>query len=70
MKRQNNQERGSHHEEESLITSALFILLAAAGVARAQNPEQDAWKVLETGMDPSTRSKSCGSCSRTPEVPW
>ena len=57
MKRQNNQERGSHHEEEKLITSALFILLAAAGVARAQNPEQDAWNVLETGMSDSNASE-------------
>jgi len=32
------------------VTGALFILIAATGVARAQTPEQDAWKILGSGM--------------------
>jgi len=41
---------------KSLITGAIFILLAAS-VARAQNTEQDAWKILETGMSDSNTSE-------------
>jgi len=35
---------------KSLVTGAFFIVTAAAGVARAQIPEKDAWKILETGI--------------------
>ena len=33
----------------SWVTSGLFIVVAAAGLARAQTPELEAWKILETG---------------------
>ena len=35
---------------KSLVTGAFFIVIAASGVARAQTPEKDAWKILDTGI--------------------
>jgi HEAT repeat protein len=42
---------------ERLITTLMFILLGAAGIARAQNPADTAWKVLEAGMSDSNGSE-------------
>jgi len=39
------------------ISSALFVLLAAAGAAQAQIPQQDAWRVLETGTASTNTSQ-------------
>lgn len=36
-----------------LVASTMFILLVGASVARAQKPEQDAWKILQEGMSDS-----------------
>jgi HEAT repeat protein len=40
-----------------LVASTMFILLAGAGGVRAQKPEQDAWKILETGMSDSNTTE-------------
>ena len=40
-----------------LIARLMLILLAAAGFARAQNPAENAWKVLETGMSDSNAAE-------------
>ena len=56
---------------KSLITSALFFLLATS-VARAQNSEEDAWKILETGMadkNSSERTVVVGVLGLIPEDP-
>jgi HEAT repeat protein len=40
-----------------LIARLMFILLAAAGVARAQTPAENAWKVLVAGMSDSNATE-------------